>query len=169
MEVKNYKWAKPSPKEIFVGLCKWIQQKFDDMEDLSPTKAEAAMKLYKKTLVKFKEVINFTNTTDPMGQSDETDLSNPYSKASCLILYLYTMEFGDPPLYVEVNKVCRTMDKDYLETLGPFIQAFGSIASAADKNRDPRDKIPTGEMITKSIGGGKDYNFAGMFVAFRGA
>ena len=79
------------------------------------------------------------------------------------------MEFGDPPLYVEVNKVCRTMDKDYLETLGPFIQAFGSIASAADKNRDPRDKIPTGEMITKSIGGGKDYNFAGMFVAFRGA
>ena len=28
----------------------------------------------------------------------------PYSNVTCLILYLYSMEFGSPPLYAELNR-----------------------------------------------------------------
>ena len=51
----------------------------------------------------------------------ENNLCNPYGKASCLMLYLYSMELGDPPLYAELNRVCRFMDKRQLANLGPFI------------------------------------------------
>lgn len=34
----------------------------------------------------------------------------PYSKVTCLILYLYSMELGTPPLYYEANRVARDMD-----------------------------------------------------------
>ena len=79
------------------------------------------------------------------------------------------MEIGEPPLYAEVNKVCRTMDKEYLETLGPFIQSFASVAGGAEKPREEIDQIPTGTSIQKELGKGVDYNMAGMFVLFRGA
>ena len=58
-------------------------------------------------------------------ERDELDLSNPYSFVTCLILYLYSMELGCPPLYYEVNRVTRTKDRKYLETLGPYIKALG--------------------------------------------
>lgn len=144
IEVKNYKWAKPSPKEMFVGLKKWIAKQFDDVKGLSSEQNQLAYKVYKKALVSIKEAVNFEKMNDPMGQTDETNLSNPYSKASCLILYLYTMELGSPPIYSEVNKVCRTMDKEYLDTLGPYIQGFASVVGGAEKSREEIDKIPTG-------------------------
>ena len=34
-------------------------------------------------------------------------LSNPYSKASCLLMQLYSMEIGSPQLYAEANRVAR--------------------------------------------------------------
>jgi len=57
--------------------------------------------------------------------SDEHDpilgLCNPYSKVTCLILYLYSMEVGTPQLFAEANRVSRDMDLDYLLELGPFL------------------------------------------------
>ena len=44
-------------------------------------------------------------TTDP-----EYSFSNPYSKLTCFILQIYSMEIGSPPLYAEVNRVCREMN-----------------------------------------------------------
>ena len=41
------------------------------------------------------------------GFSSENNMLNPYSKISCLVMYLYSMEIGLPPLYAKVNKVCR--------------------------------------------------------------
>ena len=35
---------------------------------------------------------------------------NSYSIVTLILLYMYSMEFGDPPLYAEVNRVCRDMD-----------------------------------------------------------
>ena len=32
---------------------------------------------------------------------------NPYSKSTCLMLQLYSMEIGSPQLYAEVNRVTR--------------------------------------------------------------
>ena len=47
---------------------------------------------------------------DPEGMDPEIGLNNPYSKVTCFILYLYSMEFGTPPLYSELNRVAREMD-----------------------------------------------------------
>ena len=65
----------------------------------------------------------------------ENNLWNPYSKITCLILYLYSLEFQAggsahaPPLYVEVNRVCRTMDATWIEELGPFVRALGQVTT----------------------------------------
>ena len=44
-------------------------------------------------------------------KKDEDDqilgLWNPYSKASCLLMQLYSMEIGSPQLYAEANRVAR--------------------------------------------------------------
>lgn len=50
-------------------------------------------------------------------------LRNPYSKATCIILQLYSMEIGTPQLFAEVNRVARELDYNYLFELGPFLKA----------------------------------------------
>ena len=40
------------------------------------------------------------------GNSD-LSLDNPYSPVSCWVLYLYSMELGSPPLYMELNRASR--------------------------------------------------------------
>ena len=40
-------------------------------------------------------------------ENDDLNLNDPYSKMSCLILYLYSMKLGNPPLYFEINRICR--------------------------------------------------------------
>ena len=47
---------------------------------------------------------------DGKSPSPELDYESAYSKISCLVVYLYSMEFGHPPLYAEVNRVTREMD-----------------------------------------------------------
>ena len=74
----------------------------------------------------------------------DQDLTNPYGKISCLVLYLYSMEFGQPPLYYEINRVCRTMDESKLQTLGPYIKALGIVTACSEKKRDADDQIKTG-------------------------
>ena len=56
--------------------------------------------------------LNLTKENEPMNlfKKDENDLAGSYSKMTNLILYLYSMHIGDPPLYTEINRVCRTMD-----------------------------------------------------------
>ena len=89
----------------------------------------------------------------PLTKEDggENDLFNPYGKASCLMLYLYSMELGDPPLYAEVNRVCRFMDKRQLANLGPFIRALKNITEFAEGEKVSEEKQ------------------AGTFLLFRGA
>jgi len=41
------------------------------------------------------------------GEFDENNLSDLSSKVTTLIIYLFSLEFGKPPLYAEVNRVCR--------------------------------------------------------------
>ena len=54
----------------------------------------------------------------------ELGLENPYSKATCILLYLYSMELGTPPLYSELNRVSREMDTRQLNDLGPIQKAL---------------------------------------------
>ena len=98
----------------------------------------------------------------------ELGLHNPYSRVTCFILYLYSLEFGDPPLYSELNRVARTMDSSQLETLGPIARALSEITWGAESLRDEDDRIMTGEQILE-VKGGIDMNIAGAFLLWRGA
>ena len=62
----------------------------------------------------------------------DLDLSNPYSAVSCWVLYLYSMELGSPPLYMELNRAAREMDKTKLPQLGPFALALGWVCGSAE-------------------------------------
>ena len=93
-----------------------------------------------------------TNQGDSSETNSDLDLSNPYSKMSCLILYIYSMELGSPPLYYEINRVIRDNDQTYLESLGPYIRALEVVTSWSEKHRDAHDKIETGKMIAERKG-----------------
>lgn len=80
-----------------------------------------------------------------------------------LVLYLYTLEMGEPPLYATVNKVCRSMDRTCLRMLGPYIRALGEVVVSAEKYKVT--KIPSGSSIPNSLNG----NLSGLFVLFKGA
>lgn len=66
---------------------------------------------------------------------DDLNLNDPYSKISCFIIQLYSMELGSPALYSEVNKVSRGMDFTLLKELGPFILALSTITLAGEENK----------------------------------
>ena len=40
----------------------------------------------------------------------EIGIDNPYSRITCFILYIYSMEFGTPTLYSELNRIARDID-----------------------------------------------------------
>lgn len=95
----------------------------------------------------------------------ENSLNDPYSILTGLITQLFCMEFGSPPLYSEINRVCRTRDKNYLRDLGPFVKAFSFIVSESEQNK--LEKIDNGQFIQMHIGGNYN-NMAGSFLIFKG-
>lgn len=72
------------------------------------------------------------NNEDQSKTDKVLGLKNPYSKATCIILYLYSMELGNPQLFAEANRVAREQDVNYLSELGPFLKALGEITSEAE-------------------------------------
>ena len=98
-------------------------------------------------------IFQFFPSTNDMSKTDkifhDLNVNNPYGKISCLVLYLYSLELGSPPLYHEINRVCRTMDKRHMQSLGPYIKVLGTVTYSAEMSRDTEDKIMTGKMITK--------------------
>ena len=54
---------------------------------------------------------------------------------SCTLLYIYSMEFGSPPLYKEMNRVCIEEDVHFLTMLGPYIRALNEVASHAQSQK----------------------------------
>lgn len=64
----------------------------------------------KITFNEFIKECEFKEPNKPL-EADASDmelgLHNPYSKITAIILQLYSMEFGSPPLYAELNKACR--------------------------------------------------------------
>ncbi len=78
------------------------------------------------------------------GIDEELGLWNPYSRIVCFSMYLYSIEFGMPPLYAELNRVCRDMDLSQVRTLGPFALVFKYIGIFAQYYRKIDDKIKVG-------------------------
>ena len=63
-------------------------------------------------------------------------LADPYSAATCTILTFYSMEFCDPQVFSEANRVARDNDLNLLAELGPFLKALFWITYSAEKYRD---------------------------------
>lgn len=131
--------------------------------------------MYKNSFDQLLKSIEISNPDEPLKnrfESDsETSLLNPYSKVTCFILYLYSMEFGDPPLYAEANRIARDMDMDYLKYLGPFLRVLSACTNYAEINRDGNDKKKTGQEIQNEMIGNPsivDCNLSGAFMLFRG-
>lgn len=82
------------------------------------------------------ELINFSEPDEPLityqDKESELCLWNPYSKAVCIIMWLYSIE---PPLYAAINEACRTIDNKYLRSLGPFAAALFAILVNAEGNK----------------------------------
>lgn len=93
----------------------------------------------------------------------ENNLFNPYSKVTCLILYLYSMDIGIMPLYASVNRAVVEMDSSSVKKLGPYISALGYIVAGAEGKRQKLDKLESGTII-----GGKTCCLSGNFILFRG-
>lgn len=70
-----------------------------------------------------------------LNANDENSLIDPYGKVPTLLLQFFSMEFGSPPLYAEVNRICRTLDKNFLHTLGAYIRALSVLTREAEYNK----------------------------------
>lgn len=128
------------------------------------------MRIIKTTRNTYKELLDVIDIGDwntPF-HDDEDDFelsySNPYSKITCLVAQLYSMELGSPPLYAEVNRVARDMDLSNLKELGPYLKTLSEITRFAESYREEGDKITPGEEI-----GSAKANLSGCFLLFRGA
>lgn len=102
---------------------------------------------------------------DKTNVDPDLDLTNPYGKISCLVLYLYSMEIGSPPLYSEINRISRDKEMVYLKMLGPFVKALGIVTASSERKRNKDDIIPTGQSKYPDL----HHNFSGLFMLFRGA
>ena len=114
------------------------------MEGMNPASKLKFLGFSKKTWEDLLKAINITQPNKQMTWSstdEELGLFNPYSKVTCFFLYLYSLEFGDPPLYSELNRICRDQDLHYINTLGPFALAMVTIILNAENKREPTDKI----------------------------
>ena len=100
--------------EVLEGLMLWYARQMEVI--LSETKDKnLRMRSIKNNRDIFIEIFHLMDFTQdqmnmPLEYSD-TDpilgLRNPYSKACCLLMQLYSMEIGSPQLYAEVNRVAR--------------------------------------------------------------
>ena len=65
--------------------------------------------------------MTLSEMNEPLNDLEEPHETNKINK---FILWLYTME---PPFYLHINNACRFKYTNYIETLGPFVFAFGRI------------------------------------------
>ena len=56
-----------------------------------------------------------------------------------ILIYIYSMQFGNPALFTIQNLAMRTGDIAYLESLGPYSVAMWAVTSSSEEGRD--DKI----------------------------
>jgi len=102
---------------VLEGLMLWKARQIETI--LSDTKDKnLRMRAIKNTRSIFIEIFHLMEFTDDEMNTplkgfgnDRKDpilgLENPYSKASCLLMQLYSMEISSPQLYAEVNRVAR--------------------------------------------------------------
>ena len=72
------------------------------------------------------------------------------------------MELGNPPLYVDVRRSVRMVDRSNLQTLGPLAKAQNELMMEADSFKEHGDKQAIGQQFK-----GQVHNMAGVFLLFK--
>ena len=100
--------------EVLEGLMLWYARQMEVV--LKETKGKnERLRSVKNNREIFIEIFNLMDFTEaekdtPLKHTKYDPilgLRNPYSKASCLLMQLYSMEIGSPQLYSEANRVAR--------------------------------------------------------------
>ena len=74
----------------------------------------------------------------------ELNFKDPHSRISNFLVYLYTIEFGSPPLYTEANRCAREMDLSLLDELGPFCHGLYFVTMWAEKGKSAGERLAYG-------------------------
>ena len=122
-QVKGDKYALPSFNEMMEGVLKWlVSQTLPKMENKSVQQQMRVINAASINFKKLKDAVDIQKSDVPLERSKDKEIGlyNPYSKVTCFVLYLYSMEFGSPTLYAELNRVTRDMDLSQLKNLGPI-------------------------------------------------
>ena len=157
-------------RQIANGMVWWmVDQNQERMKNVtSVNQIKKSKKSTQNSMNKFLAALSLPESQweKPLEAKTGTDLDiwNPYSPVVCWVLYLYSMELGSPPLYLELNRASREMDQTKLPQLGPFAYALAYVCGSAEMFKKKEDKIVPGKDIV-----GVDNNFAGCFLLFRGA
>lgn len=160
----------PSLNEIVEGLINWMTRQVEgSMAGKSKNLRKALIRSNRRNFKTIFDGIKVSpeDMDKPLTKGDGhsvLDTYNPYSKVTCIVLYLYSMEIGTPQLYAEVNRVARDMDLTYLKEFGPFLRALTFITASSESRKNETDKVTPGNKL-----GGVDINMAGSFLLFRGA
>ena len=96
---------------------------------------------------------------------------NPYSLASTFLLYIYSIQLGEPPLFAVLNKEIREHSQELLPYLGAYQRALQEVTEFAEGFKVPEHRLPNGHLYATLCPGGRGVpqNFAGSMLAFRGA
>ena len=107
---ETYKGGKknlPSMNEIVTGLyehvSKFIEDKLRNEHNKNFEKIQLVKKQYKETFDHILDCLDYQKTDKSLTREE---LSDPMNKATCAILYFYSME---PPIYADMNKASRQL------------------------------------------------------------
>lgn len=105
------------------------------------------MSNYQKAFQKILELVGFDDPDEKFyyelpSDEGENNLMNPCSKATCLCLWLWTIE---PSFYSWVNQAAQEKDLQNLQFLGPFARSISMILSATEEERV--DSIQAGDDV----------------------
>lgn len=148
--VKFDRGALPTLKEILSGLLDFLQNKVEVTALWKKKSKDNLAEIQKNLKLAFdlissslpEGLIDKQLTLNGTDRTGDTNLLNTEGKATCLLLWLYSME---PPLYAyiaEVQLQSNTKDLRPLKWLGPFVKVISEILTSEVFRED---KMPNGE------------------------
>ena len=99
---------------MYEGLTKFLVRQTDDLyanksRHLSMKMIRSIIRIL-KSIFKAVDIANWEEEINESWNDPVLGIHNPYSKITCLVIYLYSMELGYPPLYAELARVSRDLD-----------------------------------------------------------
>ena len=134
------------------GLFNWDPKQMNaKLAGKSDAQKEKIMNVHKRVFNDIMEASGITDTNSEIhygfGTNPDLNCNNPYSRITCFLLMLYSMEFGTPALYADLNRAARELDMSKIDDLGGYAMVLYEITKLAESKRSKGDYIPTGEDI----------------------